>query len=101
MERREAPDLIEREIVGERAGALARAVEALEDALQAVRVATAASRAALLEEAGERLWYVVVQREAIGLTRHEVLYDVLRVPGEVRRAMGPARRHRGPPRRRG
>ncbi len=101
MERREAQDLIEREIVGERAGALSRAVEALEDALQAFRVATAASRAALLEEAGERLWYVVVQREAIGLTRHEVLYDVLRVPGEVRRAMGPARRHRGPPRRRG
>ncbi len=45
-----------------------------------------------LEEARERLWFVVVHREAIGLTRHEVLYEVLRVPAEVRRAMGPRRR---------
>lgn len=81
---------VEQEIVGERAGALARAVEALEAALAAL--ASGAGRAEHLEEARERLWYVVVQREAVGLTRHEVLYEALRVPPEVRLAMGPRRR---------
>lgn len=91
----EAQRVIENEILGERAGALSRAVEALERALH--DLAGAAGRQArlrehLLEEACERLWFVVVQREAIGLTRHDVLYEVLRVPAEVRRAMGPRRR---------
>lgn len=93
----EAQRVIDQEILGERAGALARAVEALERALRALADAGALQhrvRQPLLEEAGERLWFVVVHREAIGLTRHEVLYEVLRVPGEVRRAMGPRRRTR-------
>jgi hypothetical protein len=88
----EAQKFIEKEIAGERAGAMARAVEALERALRDLRSAGAATRELVLEEARERLWFVVVQREAVGLTRHEVLYEVLRVPAEVRRAMGPARR---------
>ncbi len=90
-------DLVEREIAGERAGALVRAVEALERAIAAfVRHREGGPvRQLLLEEAGERLWFVIVQREALGISRHDVLYDVLRVPVEVRRAMGPAPR-RGP-----
>ncbi len=92
----EAQRAIEKEIVGERAGALARAVEALERALTDLAGAAGERqrrlREHLLEEAGERLWFVVVQREAIGLTRHDVLYEVLRIPPEVRRAMGPRRR---------
>ncbi len=95
----EAQRFIEKEIAGERAGAMARAVEALERALHDLRTAGAATRDLVLAEARERLWFVVVQREAIGLTRHEVLYDVLRVPAEVRRAMGPSRRPPGPTRR--
>jgi hypothetical protein len=87
----ETHQAIEREIVSERAGSLARAVEALEKALESFHAAAGALREHLREQAGERLWYVVVQREAIGLTRHEVLYEVLRVPAEVRRIMGPAR----------
>jgi hypothetical protein len=83
---------VESQIAGERAGAMARVMEALEAALHAWRVAPPAHRQDLLEEAGELLWYVVVQREALGLSRHEVVYDVLEVPGEVRRAMGPRRR---------
>jgi hypothetical protein len=82
---------IEREITGERAGSLARMVEALEAALLAWREAAPAHRTELLAEAGERLWFVVVQREALGLMRHDVLYEVLRVPPEVRGAMGPRR----------
>ena len=89
----EAQRVLEQEIIGERVGALARAVEALERALADLSAAAGARlREHLLEEARERLWFVVVHREAIGLTRHEVLYEVLRVPGEVRRAMGPRRR---------
>ena len=91
----EALRVIDKEIVGERAGALARAVEALERAL-AELASTAGPRQHrlreyLLEEAAERLWFVVVQREAIGVMRHEVLYEVLQIPTEVRRAMGPRR----------
>lgn len=87
---------IEKEIASERAGALTRTFEALERALADLAGVDAARqsrlRRHLLEEAGERLWFLIVQREALGLTRHEVVYDALHVPAEVRRAMGPRRR---------
>lgn len=84
-------EAIEKEIAGERAGALARAFEALEQALRDLEAATG-RREHLLAEACERLWYLVVQREAMGLCRHQVVYEVLHVPSEVRRGMGPRRR---------
>ena len=91
----DAIDFVNREIAGERAGALARAVEALEKALGELEEAsTPGLRAYLLDEARERLWFVVVQREAVGVSRHEVLYETLRVPPEVRRGMGPLPRRR-------
>jgi hypothetical protein len=93
-----------REIRSEKAGALARVAEGLERALAdlaraeaaiaaATRVTSAllARRQDCLSEAGERLWYVVIQREALGLMRHETVFDVYRVPREVRLAMGPRR----------
>ncbi len=86
----ETQRLIEQELAGERAGALARAFEALEQALRDLEEA-AGPREHLLAEACERLWFLVVQREAVGLTRHQVLFEVLRVPPEVRRFMGPRR----------
>ena len=82
--------LIEQELAAERAGALARAFEALEHALHDLEHGKG-RREHLLAEACERLWYLVVQREAVGLTRHQVLFEVLRVPSEVRRLMGPRR----------
>ncbi|WP_242392269.1 DUF6665 family protein [Anaeromyxobacter oryzisoli] len=84
---------IEAEILGEQTSALARATRLLEDALQrleqATRAAAAASRSAALRtealaEARELLWNVLVQREAMGILHHEILYDALRVPAEVR-----------------
>jgi hypothetical protein len=103
--KREAQDAIQRDLQAERAGALARATERLESALAELAAADAASAAAptpaarevrreALRLAGERLWFVVIQREAIGLRRHEDLYEVLRVPREVRAAMGPRPRRR-------
>jgi uncharacterized protein DUF6665 len=85
---------IEAEILGEQTSALARATRLLEDALQrleqATRAAAASSRSAALvrtealAEARELLWNVLVQREAMGILHHEILYDALRVPAEVR-----------------
>lgn len=98
MQRGESTQAIQKEIRAEKAGALARAVEALEAALRELAGHDAAgqrrpgARAELVADAGERLWFVVIQREAMGVLRHEVLYEVLRVPAEVRRAMGPRRR---------
>jgi hypothetical protein len=41
-------------------------------------------REALLREARDRLWGLIVQREAMGIVHHEALYEVLEVPAEVR-----------------
>jgi len=103
MANREAYQAITQEILSERASSLARATARLEEALAdlarleaALAVAPTPARRAAREEAvahaGERLWYVIIQREALGQRRHEVLYDVVRVPGEVRARMGPRRR---------
>ena len=84
-------EAIQRDLQAERAAALARATEQLESALAELAAADAACAAAptpaarelrreALEHAGERLWFLVIQREAAGLNRHEELHEVLRVP---------------------
>lgn len=96
----DAHDAVQRDLQAERAAALACATERLEAALaglaEAERAFAAAPtpaaselRRAALAHAGERLWFLVIQREAVGLNRHEVVFEALRVPREVRRAMGP------------
>ena len=103
MANREAYEAVTQELLSERASSLSRATARLEAALAALARADAAAAAApsparraareeALVEAAERLWFVVIQREAMGLRRHEVLYEVIRVPGEVRGRMGPRRR---------
>jgi hypothetical protein len=103
MATRAAYEAVTQEILSERASSLARATDRLEAALADLararaaleRAPTPARRAAreeALAEAAERLWFVVIQREALGLRRHEVLHEVLRVPAEVRGRMGPRRR---------
>ncbi len=88
---------VEDEIRGERARALGRTVRLLEEALAALAGAEKAprrgrpGRALLLEEAAERLWFVVIQREAVGLRRHDEFLRDLRVPPEVVARMGPRR----------
>jgi hypothetical protein len=97
-------EAVVREIRSEKAGALARVAEALERALtDLARVEAAmgagnratssllATREDCVSEAGERLWFFVIQREALGLMRHDTVFDVYRVPLEVRLAMGPRR----------
>lgn len=90
----------EHDLHAERAAALGRAARELEAALGAYAAADAAyaadpspaplaHRRAALAHAGERLWYLVIQREAVGQRRHEELFELLRVPRAVRAAMGP------------
>lgn len=96
-----AHDAVLRELLAERASALARTTERLEAALREYAAADAAlaatptaqaaeRRRRALAHAGERLWYLVIQREALGLRRHDEALEILGVPREVRVAMGPA-----------
>ena len=91
MGREETHATIERQLAGERASALARVTEALERALAELARGHGElrMRQLLMDEAAERLWFLVVTREAIGLTRHDTVYEILRVPMEVRHRMGP------------
>ena len=98
-------DPIDYEIIEEKAATLGRVTARLEAALAALEAVehevaggssppaeALARRATLREEAAEWLWYVVVQREAMGVTHHDALFEVYRVPGVVRRFMGPRRK---------
>jgi hypothetical protein len=68
---------IERELQQERATSLGRAGEKLEAAMKQWRESGAAPARA---EAQKRLWYLVVQREALGLRRHREVYELYGVP---------------------
>jgi hypothetical protein len=95
------------EILQEKAANLARLGTKLNEALAALRAFDAQQgreadieergeqRQALVDAAGEALWYYVVQREVCGLRDAEPLLRQLDVPREVRRRMGyfpPAKR---------
>jgi hypothetical protein len=88
---------LEHEIAGEKAASLGRAGEKLEAAITALAAfdrepSTAADRAtrdALVAIAAERLWYYIVQREALGWHEHGEALAVYRVPGEIQARMGP------------
>ena len=68
---------IEQELKAERASALGRTGAALERAMAAWRAQPAPDT---LREAKKRLWYLVVQREAMGLFEHRDAYDAYGVP---------------------
>ena len=68
---------IEQELKAERASALGRTGAALERAMAAWRAQPTPDT---LREAKKRLWYLVVQREAMGLFKHRDVYDAYGVP---------------------
>jgi hypothetical protein len=94
---------LEQELIAEKVSSLARAGENLAAALAALSAADAALAAAppaerptllqrrreLRDIAAERLWFALVQREAIGLLQHEGMLREHRVPREVRLLAGP------------
>jgi hypothetical protein len=95
---------IERELHAERASALAATAERMERALAALaeveralaevapdaRAELEEKRRALATHAAERLWFYIVQREAMGLTQHEQALAYYRVPAHIRRRASPA-----------
>jgi hypothetical protein len=97
---------VEKELLAEKAAALGRAGESLAAALAALSQAEAAltgaapetlpalrvRRRELRDLAAERLWYVLCQREAVGIFQHEGMLREQRVPPEVRLLAGPRRR---------
>lgn len=48
-----------------------------------------ARRTQLLEDAAERVYFVVIQREAIKLSGYESFFEDYKIPNEVRMRMGP------------
>ena len=48
-------------------------------------------RAQLIEEAAERVFYVVIQREAMKLSAYEEFFRNYGIPAEVRARLGPKR----------
>jgi len=48
-------------------------------------------RSELLDEAGERVYFVVIQREAMGLSCFEEFFEDYQVPNDVRRQLRPKR----------
>jgi hypothetical protein len=89
---------IEQELVAEKASALAFTAEKLEAALRALAAADPQSPAwrELRAIAAERLWFLLVQREAIGLYQHEPVLRAYGVPPELRLLAGPRRRPSSP-----
>ncbi len=87
----DAQEAVLREIQSEKASTLARAARGLEQALAELADAPPERRDDALAEAAERLWCVVVQREAMGVLRHETLFEAYKVPWDVRLRMGPRR----------
>jgi hypothetical protein len=93
-------DVLDYEIVQERAAALGRMGRALEAALAKLREFDAAhpragvpasaqqARRTLVMEAGHVLWMLVVQREACGLRDSRTVVRDYNVPGEVQQRMG-------------
>ncbi|MTH98125.1 DUF6665 family protein [Roseibium sp. RKSG952] len=94
---------LEQEVLAEKAGTLARLNKKLEAALANIPAAdeqasdeSKALRERHLQVAGEALWFVQIQRELCGLTRHQAFYDHMGVPKEVRVRLGPnTSRHTG------
>ena len=91
-------DVLEYEIIQERAAALGRMGRALEAVLAKLREfdaahpragVGAAGTAYPVTEAGHALWMFVVQREACGLRNSRTVMRDYNVPGEVQKRMGP------------
>ena len=93
MAARTSYEALELEIASERAASLGRAGRRLEVALAALagHAGDEAEREELLAEAGQVLWYYVIQRECLRMFDHDKAFAIYRVPGEVIARMGPKR----------
>jgi hypothetical protein len=93
----DSPLAIEVEMRSEKASALRRVAQRVEALLVELtqtetvlrgtqgpeRARLVARHAELRAEADKQRWYLIVQREAMGLTRHDDIYELYRVPKAV------------------
>ena len=84
-------DVLAHELQAERAATLGRVASRMEAAIAAWREAPDDERFA---EAAERVWYYIVQREALGWRDHRYALEAYDVPEELVRRMGLRRRQR-------
>jgi hypothetical protein len=74
-------ELLDGEILAEKAAALGRIVGKLENLLTALATETSVARHRLLRaEAKKYYWYLVVQREALGFRNHRELERYYPIP---------------------
>jgi len=86
-------EALEIELRGEKVSALRRiaaglqldlaALKEFESGPQAQQPDAAVRRAELRKKAARQLWYMVVQREAMGIRRHEDMYAIYEVPKDL------------------
>ena len=79
-------EVLEYEVLQEKASTLGRVTQTFEKALAAHKAAPQDS--GLLDAAGEALWYFVIQRELCGLRNTETVLRDYQVPPAVRLRMG-------------
>lgn len=82
---------LERELKGEQAVSLGRYGREVERTLEALRGADAPdpeTRQRLVQDAANAVWRYFIQREALGLTNHELVVKHYAIPGEVLAKVG-------------
>jgi hypothetical protein len=91
---------IAEQITEEKGSSLARTGEQLEAALASLAAAQAAlaacpadgrlkaAREDSVRTTARWLYYLLVQRDAVGPTSHEEVFRIYKIPGEVRRLLG-------------
>jgi len=94
-------DVINHEVMGEKAGTLGRLGERLSRALARLEEHDATGeddpgrRAALVDEAAEALWHVTIQRDLMRFPRNDRFLKECGAPPEVIRRMGVVNARRG------
>jgi hypothetical protein len=93
---RRIPDPLENEVAGEKAAALGHSGHRMERALAALREnddpPQSEERERLLDEAAERVWAYLVQRELCGLRDHRSAVADYAIPPEVMNRVGAVRK---------
>lgn len=82
---------VERELKGEQAVSLGRYGREVERALEVLRSADAPdpdTRRQRVQEAAEAVWRYFIQREALGLSNHDLVIEHYAIPGEVLARVG-------------
>ena len=82
---------VERELKGEQAASLGRYGREVERTLAALRGADAPdpdTRRQLVQDCAEAVWRYFIQREALGLSNHDLVIKHYAIPGEVLARVG-------------